>query len=268
MKRNIVYFAIVLLVAIVLIFLYTQKEEQSSNIDEIKSEQISENYTSLTFPTQDDLTIHADLYKAKQKNAPVILLFHQARYSRGEYREIAPRLNELGFTCLAVDQRSGKEVNGVLNETAQQAHEKSLGVKYSDAFPDMESTLNYALKKFPDQKFIIWGSSYSAALTFVLAQKHPDLVKAIVAFSPGEYFDFEDKSIPEYAHGLDCPVFITSAGDEAAYWENIYNKLNSKVKVSYLPEVQGKHGSSALYVDTEGHEGYWEALISFLENQK
>ena len=48
-------------------------------------------------------------------NAPVLVLFHQAGWSRGEYREIAPKLNELGYICLAIDQRSGKGVNGVAN---------------------------------------------------------------------------------------------------------------------------------------------------------
>ena len=43
---------------------------------------------------------------------------------------------------------------------------------------------------------------------------------------------------------------------------------NSKDKISYLPEVQSKHGSSALYDSTEGYEGYWEALVSFFKNQK
>ncbi len=268
MKRNIVYLAVILLVAMLLMFLNQNKDESTANKAEQVPLQKTNSFTELTFQSQDGLTIHADLYESDQENAPVILLFHQARYSRGEYRDIAPKINELGFTCLAVDQRSGKEVNGVPNKTFQQAQEKGLGVAYPDAYPDLESTLLYASKRFPDQKFIIWGSSYSAALVFVLAQKHPDLIKAIVAFSPGEYFKFEGNSIPEYAKGVDCAVFITSAGDEAAYWENIYHQLSSENKVSYLPELPGKHGSSALYDSSAGHEGYWEALISFLENQK
>lgn len=268
MKRNLVYFAVVLLVAILLMFLYTRNEESTSKLEDEKEAPTTESFIELTYPTKDELTIHADLYENTSKDAPVILLFHQARYSRGAYREIAPKLNELGFICMAVDQRSGKEVNGVPNETFLQAEEKGLGVKYPDAYPDLESTLLYASEKYPNEKFIVWGSSYSAALVFILTQKHPDLIKAIVAFSPGEYFEFEGRSIPEYAQGIDCPVFITSAGDETAYWKNIYDKLNSKDKISYLPEVQGKHGSSALYDSTEGHEGYWEALVSFLKNQK
>ena len=34
---------------------------------------------------------------------------------------------------------------------------------------------------------LVWGSSYSAALVFLLAAEHQDEIKAILAFSPGEY---------------------------------------------------------------------------------
>ncbi|MCK5453881.1 MAG: hypothetical protein KAJ16_05940, partial [Calditrichia bacterium] len=72
---------------------------------------------TITFPSQDGLPITADLYIVHGKEAPFILLFHQAGFSRGEYLNIAPVLNELGFNAMAIDQRSGKEVNGIVNET-------------------------------------------------------------------------------------------------------------------------------------------------------
>jgi len=33
----------------------------------------------------------------------IVLLFHQAGFSRGEFKNIAPRLVDSGFECLAVD---------------------------------------------------------------------------------------------------------------------------------------------------------------------
>lgn len=68
---------------------------------------------TITFPSKDGLTLTADLYIMHDKSAPFIVLFHQARWSRGEYEEIAPRLNMMGFNCMAVDLRSGGQVNGV-----------------------------------------------------------------------------------------------------------------------------------------------------------
>jgi hypothetical protein len=48
---------------------------------------------TITFQAADGLTATGDLYLTGDKAAPFILLFHQADYSRGEYRQIAPKLN-------------------------------------------------------------------------------------------------------------------------------------------------------------------------------
>src|SRR5947209_1887531 len=80
----------------------------------------SEAQLKLTFPSRDKVTITADWYPVNSE-FPIILLCHQNRFSRGEYVETAVRLNKLGFNCLAIDQRVGEEVNGIINETAAEA---------------------------------------------------------------------------------------------------------------------------------------------------
>lgn len=75
----------------------------------------SADFQTVTFETEDGLVVTADVYVSQPESAPFILLFHQAGFSRGEYRPIAPKLNELGFNCMAVDQRSGNMANGVVN---------------------------------------------------------------------------------------------------------------------------------------------------------
>src|SRR4051812_30289117 len=74
----------------------------------------------VTFPSKDGVTITADWYPIAD-SCPVILLCHQAGFSRGEYESTAVRLNKFGFNCLAIDQRFGDEVNGIKNETAAEA---------------------------------------------------------------------------------------------------------------------------------------------------
>ena len=65
------------------------------------------NVNILNFKAADNLEITADWYSIPDSTAPIIILYHQAGWSRGEYIEIAPKLNAMGFQCLAVDQRSG-----------------------------------------------------------------------------------------------------------------------------------------------------------------
>jgi len=48
-----------------------------------------------------------------------------SRYSRGEYIDTAIKLNELGYSVMAIDQRSGNSANGILNETAKLANKKN-----------------------------------------------------------------------------------------------------------------------------------------------
>ncbi len=95
----------------------------------------------IEFKSLDGLLISADLYGDISNKTPMILLFHQAGWSRGEYREIAPKLVELGFNCMAIDQRSGDSVNDVQNETKVRAEEAGKSTSYLDALQDMEAAL-------------------------------------------------------------------------------------------------------------------------------
>ena len=150
---------------------------------------------TITFPSEEGLLITADVYAPHlDMQTPVIVLFHQAGSSRGEYIEIAPRLNSSGFNCIAVDQRSGGESRGIENETAKRAQDKGLDTHYNHALPDMIAALKYARSNFPKGRVISWGSSYSAALILKLAGEHRELADATVSFSPGEYFPVSGKT--------------------------------------------------------------------------
>ncbi len=224
---------------------------------------------TVEFPSVDGLTITADYYPLKE--APLILLFHQAGWSRGEYREIAPKLNDMGFACLAIDQRSGGEVNGVVNATHKRALDKGLPTAYLDAVQDMQAALNYALTTLGYNKVIVWGSSYSSALSFVLSANNMDKVSAMLAFAPGEYFSRFGKSdhfIADHARKLKMPVFITSARKEHKNWKDIFSVIPSKDKKSFLPATAGQHGSRALWEKFPEHKAYWAAVTAFLQKLK
>lgn len=221
---------------------------------------------TITFQSLDSLIITADLYITHEKTAPFILLYHRALWSRGEYREIAPKLNEFGFNCMAIDQRSGKEINDVVNQTALRAEELKKSKFYIAALPDLEAALHYARDKWKLENIIIWGSSYSAALLFYMGYKYPDDIDGIIAFSPGEYTTVYEKEVRYYAQFIKCPVFITSARHEQDKWQLIYESIPSSTDKSFfMPESGGNHGSEALWKKNPTHEEYWEALQKFLK---
>ena len=224
---------------------------------------------TIDFPSEDGLTITADLYLiSDDTRTPFIVLFHQAGASRGEYREIAPRLNTLGFNCMAVDQRSGKSMQNVTNETSQRARKSKRPTTYLDALPDMRVALRHARAHHARGVLVAWGSSYSAALVLRIAADHPDLADAVLAFAPGEYFGRLGKPttwIREAAAQIEQPVFITSARDEQRAWAAIFAAIPSPAKTSYVPTTRGNHGSRALWKRFADSQGYWSAVSAFLQ---
>ena len=249
------------------------KEEtvmQPTDSDSPASAQLPEeaSMSTITFPTTDNLTVTADLYWTGDASKPFIILFHQARYSRGEYLEIAPKLNALGYNCLAVDQRSGRSANGIKNETSQLAKDAKLPTGYTDAYPDLEAALDYVVSTYAPNKLIVWGSSYSSSLVLILASEHPDEISAALSFSPGEYFKLDGKKVADYAKNITQPVFITSAKSEERDWRPIADQITTEGSVFFVPQASGRHGSSTLNDSASGHEEYWAAVEAFLASLK
>lgn len=226
----------------------------------------------IAFKSADNIVITADSYIAHAENTiPLILLFHQAGSSRGEYNDIAPALNNLGFNCIAVDLRSGEYSRGKDNETAMHAVNAGLPTNYLDALPDMIAALRYAKANHPDSKIIIWGSSYSAALVLKIAGGNTKSIDGVIAFSPGEYFSSLGKSktwIRDAAAKIKAPVFITSAKHETENWTAIYDAVDPAYRNSFIPETAGRHGSKALWKKYSDSSAYWHAVTQFLKTYK
>lgn len=203
-----------------------------------------------------------DEYLVEDNNKGMILLCHRAGWSRGEYLEIAPVLNELGYSCIAIDQRSGREVNGIENVIAASYDQDS--TTYEDAIPDIEFAIDRAYQKNGDRPIVLWGSSYSSTLALLLGPKN-EKVKAIVSFSPGDYFP-EVGSVANNLKNLNKPVWITSSQSEHGEWVADLAANGPKDLVTcFKPERgEGHHGSEALYAQHETSNEYWASLKAFL----
>ena len=224
-------------------------------------------FKEVDFPTTGGIEARADLYSPRKKATALIILFHQAGWSRGEYREIAPKLVKQGYQVMAVDQRSGKAVNGVPNHTHRRAKRRKMATGYHDAYADLEAALRYATKVLKPQDIIVWGSSYSASLVFRLAAEHPDEVDAVLAFSPGEYFrkGHGPVYIQSFARRVQDPVFITSSKSERDSTKPIFDAVPVEQKILFTPASLGRHGSRALWEKWNDSDVYWTAVNGFLE---
>ena len=214
---------------------------------------------TITFDSEDGLEMTADQYHVKL-DKPVIILCHQAGWSRGEYQEIAVTLNELGYNCIALDQRSGNAVNGVTNQTAANAKAEGKGQTFLDAEQDIRA----AITKFSDaykQNVILWGSSYSSSLVLKIAAEN-DKVDKVLSFSPGEYLP--GVSVANTVKVLDKPAFLTSSKSEAGQTKAIFDNIKSTDKTQFVPNGAGRHGSSALWTSEGDNAEYWVAVKAFL----
>jgi alpha-beta hydrolase superfamily lysophospholipase len=208
---------------------------------------------AVSFKASDGVMVFGDVYEVADAKRPVIVCFHMAGSDRGEYAKIAPRLVKLGFNVLAIDQHSGS------GKTARVYGKKA---NYLDALPDLHAAVAFERALHPDSKLIVWGSSYSASLVFLLAAKDRDIA-GVLAFSPGEYLG-EDGTVKQAAQGVTAPIFVTSARNEATDVKAILDAAVSKLKVQFVPQGPGEHGSSALLLELAAGAEYWKAVESFL----
>lgn len=216
--------------------------------------------STVSFKAADGLSITADIYLV-DKNKPFILLFHQAESSRGEYINIAPKLNKLGYNCLAVDLRAGGKSNFITNETAKRAYSNNYSQEFIDAEKDILAAVEY-VKQYNHHPVILFGSSYSASLSLLIA-RNSKRISSVVAFSPGEYFRPE-LIIKESIAGLKIPIFVAASEFEYPNVKNIVADVASENKLLFKPsQGRGAHGAKALWDSNESSSEYWLNLTHF-----
>lgn len=231
---------------------------ETANVDGLRQD-------SVTFTAADGLEVSGVLYQ-RDSAAPVIVLCHQARFNNYEYAEIAPKLVTMGFTCLAIDQRSGGNMESHTNKTAAAALAKGLETGYQNSLPDIRAAVDYGAA-LTGKPVILWGSSYSATLVMQVAMES-DNVRAVVGFSPILKFDSGDSAKDIFTKYAGKPMFITSTEKEGAPIAKALEHLGDDVLMQYYPETKGTHGSKALWSSDPASADYWSAISTWLQNHK
>lgn len=221
-------------------------------------------YKPVSFKAEDGLEIGANLYEV-DPDKPVILLCHQAGYNKYEYADIAPKLNEMGFNVMAIDQRSGGSFGGQNNSTFERAKAAGLETGFLDAEQDIEAAVDFLYERY-GKLVTLWGSSYSSSLALFIGSEN-DRVNAMISFSPGDYFGTGKPSLSSVFKSLNKPFLVTSSKEEAEVLSRLVEagKLSQR-QSQFIPEGDGYHGSRALWEGQEGGEEYWSQVTSFLRS--
>lgn len=186
-------------------------------------------------------------YTAVNNPKALILLFHQAGSNRSEYTDITPRLNKEGYATLAVDQGKGGATGGFLAEKT-----------------DLEAAIAWAKANDGAVPLIIWGSSYSASLVYLIASERPQEIAAALAFSGGDYLG--GGRVPGAARTITIPIFATSSPGETDEMRPILELAQSRVKFFHV-QAAGRHGSSTLSPrkNAKGADANMVAVLAFLD---
>ena len=214
------------------------------------------------FNAVDGVTVRGDLY-LRNNAQPFIILCHQVGSNRTEYSDIAPRLLNLNCNCLAIDLRAGSKVGFTENETARDALSKNHSTSLIDAREDIAAAIRF-VQHINQKPVILFGSSYSASLCLLASLGNPR-VKAVVAFSPGEYF-LPLHEVKAEMGKVDKQVFIGSTQTEFSYMQQLTRDIPSNYLTLFKPAAyRGIQGSKALGSQAEGNEEYWFALMMFFK---
>jgi hypothetical protein len=218
---------------------------------------------TVTFTAADGLTITADEYIVA-RDYPYILLFHEQESSRGEFNVIANKLCKMDYNCLAVDLRNGGSVNFVSNETVKRCREKRCPVGVNDVELDMLAAIEYAYER-SGKPVILFGSCANASLSLKVAGQH-EQVRAVVAFSPGEYF-LPEISIQDTISSLKKPIFVSSSLSEFPYVSQLVSGVDKDYVTLFEPSLgEGGRGSVSLTANISNHSEYWLALLLFFKD--
>jgi hypothetical protein len=198
------------------------------------------------FYASDSAKMRGELY-LRDYNLPFMILCLDDAGERSEFHDIAPRLLNLDYNCLAIDPGSGG----------------SRHITLANALSGLHAALAY-VSRFNNQPVILVGSSWSASLCLVEAASNTRL-KAIVALSPGEYFQ-PAISMPDVLEKINRPVFICGTRAEFSYLQKMAEKQPAGRLTLFQPEKgKGVHGAAALAGNDITRDEYWFALMMFFK---
>lgn len=218
--------------------------------------------TTVDFYSSDSLLITADHYYSRPED-PYILLFHQENSSRGEYDSLAGRFIKMRYNCLSVDLRTGDNYGFVNNLTAVRAKEKKLTGK-AGAEKDILAAISF-VSEMSDQKVMLLGSSLSATLALKVASED-DRVKAVMAFSPGEYLR-PRHSLERILKKISIPTYITSGPVAYPYLlESVKGISEGRLTIFEPPENTKERGASLLMNKNPSYNEYWLSVLIFIKS--
>ncbi len=155
------------------------KEEKTTKEEALKK---VNNFEKVEFQTEDGVKIIGHFYQAKESKYAGILL-HMMPAIKESYSELAKRLQDAGYSVLAIDFRGhGESINsvkGVLN------YKNFTDKEHQEYIYDVKAASEYLKKRgFPIENQFLIGASIGANIALQFLSLNSE-IKAVVLISPG-----------------------------------------------------------------------------------
>jgi len=217
---------------------------------------------TIFFIAADGVEVAADIY-LKDKDQPFIILLHDGGYSRGEYVNLAGRLLNLNYNCLAVDLRYGAKSNGIKNITAENAGVKDKNLHDYHAIKDVEAAIDYIYRTYHKQ-VILFGAGPGASLALAAASGNFK-VNGVVALSPGEYF-MPYKNVKNQLQHLEIPILVAGTQTDKPYIMQFVENVPAKMVHTCFVDKNGSGIGNRVFAKSHPtHDKYWFELLLYFK---
>ncbi len=169
---------------------------------------------TVTIKTEDGVEIIGDYYLAGAENATAVLLLHMMPSTRKSWVEFVGKLNEAGFSALAIDLRGhGDSLNK--SDGTYVNYKNFSNAEHQSSIHDVEASVDF-LKQKGVGKIMVIGASIGANLALQYASLHND-IRAAVLLSPGlDYRGVLTDHLPEHFQRGQAVYYVASSEDSYA----------------------------------------------------
>lgn len=201
-------------------------------------------FEEINFNTEENIFIHSLLFHSESPKG-LILYFHGNAGSLASWSDVAHDFLPLGYDILIPDFRGFGKSTGSISSEKQLHH-------------DAEFIFNEMLKKYPEEKIVIYGRSIGSGIAAKLAASH--FPKALILETP--FFNFTDvvghyyPLLPSsfilkykfennlWIKQVQCPVFIIhGTNDEIVPYRSGKQLAELPGKITFFTIEGGMHNN-------------------------
>lgn len=203
---------------------------------------------TVTFPTDDSVTISASLRVGRPGSTPIVLV-HQLGSARAEWEPLVAKLAAAGLTTLAIDLRGhGESTAGAATNTRTYAYDSFSDADWRATPKDVQAAIAFLASRedlWPGHVVLV-GSSIGGTACIAAAADDPRVVRMVV-LSPGRAYHGFDAILPASRLG-GREVLVFHAADEAPSAETA-SVLDRIVTNSTVRAVPGSAHGVAMFQD-------------------